>query len=73
MLTFTVYLLYSHNLVLVGYVTGSLAVWDIPTQKLRHVCKPEIEEGRDVSTHYNTHIYKFAYCCFSLTNALSLS
>ncbi|XP_019862778.1 PREDICTED: angio-associated migratory cell protein-like isoform X1 [Amphimedon queenslandica] len=39
----------SHNLILVGYVTGSLAVWDIPTQKLRHVCKPEKNEGQDAT------------------------
>ena len=38
---------FSHNLVLAGFVTGSLAIWDVPTQKLRHICKPDKEEVRE--------------------------
>ena len=32
---------------LAGFVTGSLAIWDVPTQKLRHICKPDKEEVRE--------------------------
>ena len=58
---------------LAGFVTGSLAIWDVPTQKLRHICKPDKEEVREgrvglVSVHmslYSSLPLSFSFFSFS--------
>lgn len=38
------FVLYSQSLVAIGSLNGLLSIWDVPTQKLRHQCRTEVND-----------------------------